>query len=82
MNKEADSKVIFKFRDAQIFVKRLRLNPAYLLAHKTTLLTGAMAKYYLMRVELKSFTFPNGSQSLLIDNVVLGPYRSTSYSRL
>lgn len=31
-----------------------------------------MARYYLTRVELKTFTFSAGSQSLSIDNAVLG----------
>ena len=60
MNKDADSNVIFKFLDAKMLVKRVRPNPAYLFVHNTTLLTRAIAKYYLTRVELKSFTFPSG----------------------
>ena len=73
MNKYADSKVIFKFLDAQLLVKRVRKKPAYLVAHNTALQAGAIAKYKLTRVELKSNTFSSGSQSLSIDNAVLGP---------
>jgi histidinol dehydrogenase len=59
MNKYADSKVELKFLDAQQLVNRVRQNPAYILAHNTTLQAGGLARYYLTRVELKTFTFPN-----------------------
>jgi hypothetical protein len=72
MNKDADSKVILKFLDAQLLVNGVRPNHAYLLAHNTTLQARALAKYYLTRVELKTSTFSSGSQSLSIDNAVLG----------
>jgi len=73
MNKDADSKVFFKIFDVKLLVNRVRPNPANLLAHNTTLQAGRIAKYYLTRVELKTFTFSRGSQSLSIDNAVLGP---------
>jgi hypothetical protein len=72
MNKDGDSKVVFKFLDAQLLVKRARPNPPYLIAHNKVLLAGAIAKYNFTRVEFKSFTFARGSQSLSIDNAVLG----------
>jgi hypothetical protein len=71
MNKDADSKVIFKFLDAQLLVKRVKPNPSYLVAHRKVLQAGAVAKYTLSRVEVKTFTYGSGSQSLSIDNVVL-----------
>jgi hypothetical protein len=57
--------------DAQLLVNPAA-NPAYLLEHKTTLLSGGLAKYYLTRVKLKTFTFSSRSQSLSIHNAVLG----------
>ena len=42
-------------------------------AHKAVLDKGGVARYNMTRVELKSFTFSSGSQSLSIDNAVLGP---------
>jgi RNase P subunit RPR2 len=45
MNKDVDSKVDFKFLDAQLIVNRVRPNPAYLLAHNTTLQAGGLARY-------------------------------------
>jgi hypothetical protein len=44
MNKDVDSKVEFKFLDAQLLVKSVRPNPAYLLAHNATLPRG-LARY-------------------------------------
>ena len=35
LGKEADSKAIFKILEAQLLVKRVRPNPAYLIAHNT-----------------------------------------------
>ena len=73
MSKAEDSKAVFKILDAQLLVKRVRPNPAYLIAHNTVLQAGAIAKYNVNRVELKTFTYASGSQSLSIDNAILGP---------
>ena len=73
MNEKADSKFVFQFLDAQLWVKRVRPNPTIPLAHKAVLSKGGVARYNITRVELKSFTFFSGSQSLSIDNAVLGP---------
>jgi len=73
MNKDAESKTVFQFLDAQLWVKRVRPNPSIPLAHKAVLDKGGVARYNMRRVELESFTFSSGSQSLSIDNEVLGP---------
>jgi len=73
MNATGDSKTTFKFLDAKLFVKRIRPHPNLLSAHNDNLIDGAIARYNLTRVELKSFTFSPGSNSLSIDNLVLGP---------
>ncbi len=39
-SKEADSKAIFKILEAQLLVKRVRPNPAYLIAHNTAVQAG------------------------------------------
>jgi hypothetical protein len=72
------SKVIFKYLDAHLHVKRIRPNPDILAAHNKTLSKGILARYNFTRVELKTFTYSSGSQSLSIDNAVLGtiPKRS------
>ena len=72
LNKDAYSKVVFKLLDAQLLVERVRPNPAYLVAHNTALQAGAIAKYNLTLVEIKTFRFSNGSHSLSIDNAILG----------
>ena len=43
------------------------------LAHNATLPKGPLAGYNLTRIELKTFMFTSGAQSLSIDNVVLRP---------
>jgi len=73
MSKKADSNTTFKFLDAQLLVKRVKPETVTLLAHTATLNTGALARYNMTRVELKTFTFSAGSQSLSTDNAVLGP---------
>ena len=72
-SKDADSKADFKILDVQILIKRVRTNPAYLIAYNTALQAGAIARYNMTRVELKTFTYAKGLQSLSIDNAVLGP---------
>jgi hypothetical protein len=73
MAKEADSKVTFKILEARLLVEHIEANPSVLYAHNTTVEAGGLAKYHLTRVEVKTFTFAAGSQSLSIDNAVLGP---------
>jgi len=73
MNKDAQSKTFFKYIDASLLVNRVKPNTKVLFAHNETLAKGALARYNLTRVELKTFTFSSGAQSLSIDNAVLGP---------
>jgi hypothetical protein len=77
MNKDAGSKLTFRFLDAQLLVKRVKAYPAILAAHNTALQAAALAKYNLTRVEIKTFTFATGSRSVSIDNAIFGtvPYR-------
>jgi hypothetical protein len=72
MNKDAKSETIFKFLVAQLLVNRVTVNPDILSAHNITLKQGPADIYNMTRVELKTFTFSSGSQSLSID-VVLRP---------
>ena len=78
MGKEADSKTTFIFLDAQLLVKRVKPDRVTLLAHTATLNTGALARYNMTRVELKTFTFSAGSKSLSIENAVLCPVPCSS----
>jgi len=72
MNKDAETNTVFRFLDAQLLVNRVRPSLSPLLAHNIALGKGALASYNLTRVDLKSFTFSSGAQSLAIDNAVLG----------
>jgi len=73
MNKDAESKTFFKYIDANLLVNRVKPHRKVLLAHNETLAKGALARYNLTSVELKTFTFSSGAQSLTIDNAVLRP---------
>ena len=72
MNKDADSKTVFKFLDAWLLVNHVKTEPTIPLAHNVTLGKGPLARYNLTIVELKTFTFSSGAQSLSIENAVLG----------
>jgi len=71
MNTAADSKINFKFFDAQLLVRRIKASPQIPVAHEKTLKTE-LALYNLTRVELKTFTFSAGPQSFSIDQAVMG----------
>jgi len=81
MNKDAESKSVFQFLDAELWVKRIRPHPTIPLAHSAVLSKGGVERYKMTRVELKSFTFSSVTQSLSIDNAVLGPIPKGSYSQ-
>jgi hypothetical protein len=72
MNKDDKSTTTFKFLDAKLLVRRVRANPAILSALNSALSQGVLARYKITRVELKTFTFSSGSQSLSIDNADIG----------
>ena len=57
MNKDAEKKTVFKFLDAQLLLNRVRPSPSLLLAHNIALEKGALARYNMTRVELKSSRF-------------------------
>jgi len=57
MNKNAESKTVFKFLEAQLLVNRIKPSPSLLLAHNSALEKGALAHYNLTTVELKSHVF-------------------------
>jgi hypothetical protein len=72
MNKDSISTTNFKFLDAELLVQRIKVEPKILLAHNETLSKGCFARYNLTSVELKTFTFSKGPQSVSINNAVLG----------
>jgi hypothetical protein len=72
MTKDTASKTTFKFLEAKLLVNRIRPSPTQLLAHNTALSKGCLARYNITSVELKTFTFASGTQSLYIDNATIG----------
>lgn len=60
-----------KILDATLYVPHVTVNPQILLSHETVLMKKN-AIYNYNRVEVKSYTISPGSQTMTIDNVVLG----------
>ena len=57
--------------EANLFVRKVKINPSILLAHARAL-TVTSAKYPINRVEIKTLTIGAGIQSKSIDNIFLG----------
>lgn len=57
--------------EANLFARRVRINPSVLLAHSKTL-TLTTAKYPITKVEVKNVTIPTGVQGKTLDNIFLG----------
>jgi len=72
LSDRADTKATFKFQEVLLYVKRIRPASSILASHNEALLAGYPARYNFTRVELKTFIFSGGSQSLTINNAVLG----------
>jgi len=71
-NKDAESKFVFKFVDARLYVKRFRPKPTLSFAHNATLANGTLARYNNSMLTLETFPFSASSQSLSKNNAVLG----------
>ena len=72
LGSKENGKVYLKILGSLLYVKRFRPNSSILTAHNEALLAGYPIRYNITRIELKTFTFSAGSQSLSIDNAVLG----------
>lgn len=57
--------------EATLIVRRVKINPAVLIAHAKAL-SSSTAKYPITRVEVKSFTLHSNIVSECIDNCILG----------
>lgn len=57
--------------DAELFVRKVKINPSILLAHARAL-NITSAKYPITRVEIKTFTIGKDIQSKSIDNLFIG----------
>lgn len=71
MDASDDGKFKVQIKEATLFVRRVKISPAVLLAHAHAL-AKSTAKYSITRVEIKSFTMHPGVLSECIDNCFLG----------
>lgn len=60
-----------KILEAVLIIRKLKMNPAVLVAHANTLLRHS-ARYNIVRCELKSMTIPSNIQSTTLENIFLG----------
>ena len=68
----SDAKAVFKFTDAGLYMRHVKPNPSILISHMQAL-KKANVRYDVRKVALKAFTSGSGTESLSIDNAVLGP---------
>jgi hypothetical protein len=71
MSKEKDDQSYIKIIDATLYLNHVTLNQNVLLSHQSVL-QKRNAVYPYKRVEVKTYTIPANSSSLLIDNIVIG----------
>jgi hypothetical protein len=69
MSKSVSYKVNIK--EANLYVRRCKINPSVLVAHSKTLEHGS-AKYPITRVDVKTITLPSGIRGKTLDSVFLG----------
>ncbi|XP_031352307.1 uncharacterized protein F54H12.2-like [Photinus pyralis] len=60
-----------KITDANLLIRRMKINPTILLAHAEALETSP-AKYPVTRTDVKVITIPSGLQRKSLDNIYLG----------
>lgn len=61
----------FEISEANLFVRKVRINPSSLVAHARTLAV-CPARYPITRVEIKTVTIPAGILSKTVGNLFLG----------
>lgn len=61
----------FKITDANLYVRKVRINPSILVAHPRTLAI-CPARYPITRVEIKTITINSGVRSKTVDNLFIG----------
>lgn len=66
-----NSGATFEIIEAELFVRKVKINPAVILAHNRAL-SVSTAKYPINRVDVKAITIPAGSQTKTMDNIYLG----------
>ena len=76
----ADRKATFKFLEVLLYVKRIRPALSILASYNEALQAGYSARYNFTMVELKTYTFSGGSQSLTIETPCWESSPSACYS--
>lgn len=61
----------FEITEANLFVRKVRVNPSILVAHARTL-AACPARYPITRVEIKTVSISAGIQSKSVDNLYIG----------
>lgn len=61
----------FEITEANLFVRKVKINPSILVAHARTLAV-CPARYPITRVEIKTVTIPVGIRSKTVDNLFIG----------
>lgn len=67
----ANSGATFEIIDAELYVRKVKINPSVVMAHNIAL-GITTAKYPINRVDVKAITIPSGSQTKTMDNVYIG----------
>lgn len=67
----ANAAYTFEIVDAELYARKVKINPSVLLAHHKALAI-ATAKYPITRVDVKTITIPATTQSKTMDNVYIG----------
>jgi hypothetical protein len=65
-------KYLTVIEDIALFVRKVKLNPAFPVAHNKSLSQGKSVKYPIRRGVVTTFTIPSGNLSINKDNVVMG----------
>jgi hypothetical protein len=71
MSTVADPTCKFEIQEAELFVRKLKINSSVLIAHAKALAVGT-AKYNITRVDVKTVTIPTGIQNKTIDGIYTG----------
>lgn len=67
----SDNAASFEIVEANLFVRKVKINPSILVAHARTL-SVCPARYPITRVEIKTVTIPAGIRSKTVDNLFIG----------
>lgn len=68
---EDNTDVKVHITEAELYVRKVRINPSILVAHAKALALSTL-KYPITRVDIKTITIASGVQSKTIDNIYLG----------